>query len=209
MRAADAYRELTTLGRPLVETREAATRLRVAPNTASKTLRAIERAGLIRQVHKGLWAVDPQVTPRVMAPYLTAPYPAYVSLWSALAHHGMIEQIPARIEVSSLDRTRTVHTPMGLFAIHRLAPEVFTGFDGDPERGYLAAPEKALFDIVYVRAARGGRVRFPELTLPESFDRSQLERWAELIRRPRMRTIVIRSVRDALQQADRYAADDY
>jgi predicted transcriptional regulator of viral defense system len=209
MRTADAYRELTTLGRPLIETSEAAARLRVSPNTASKTLRAIERAGLIRQAHKGLWAVDPAVAPRVMAPYLTAPYPAYVSLWSALAYHDMIEQIPARIEVASLDRTRTVHTPMGVFAIHRFAPEVFTGFVGDPENGYMATPEKALFDTVYVRAPRGGRVRFPELTLPESFDRDQLERWVELIPRARLRTIVTRGVHDALEQADQHAADDY
>lgn len=209
MRAADAYSELRTLGRPLIETSEAAARLRVSPNTASKTLRAIERAGLIQQVHKGLWAVDPRVAPRVMAPYLTAPYPAYVSLWSALAYHDMIEQIPARIEVASLDRTRTVETPMGTFAIHRLAPEVFTGFDGDPDNGYLATPEKALFDIVYIRAPRGGRVRFPELTLPENFDRGQLERWAELIPRARMKTIVMRGVLDVLDQADRHAADEY
>jgi predicted transcriptional regulator of viral defense system len=30
-------------------------------------------------------------------PYLTAPRPAYVSLWSALARHGMIDQIPRSI----------------------------------------------------------------------------------------------------------------
>ncbi|HMJ35323.1 MAG TPA: hypothetical protein VK501_15540 [Baekduia sp.] len=209
MRTADAFHELKTLGRPLVETSEAAARLRVSPNTASKALRAIERAGLIRQVHKGLWAIDPEVPPRVAAPYLTAPYPAYVSLWSALAHHEMIEQIPARIEVASLDRTRTVYTPMGVYAIHRIAPEVFTGFEGDPATGYLATPEKALFDVVYVRAPRGGLVRFPELTLPESFDRSQLERWAELIPRARLRTIVKRGVHAALEQADRLAADEY
>jgi len=205
MRTAEAYGELMALGQPVIETREAAARLRTSPNTASKTLRAIERAGLIRQLHKGLWAVSLDVPPRVVAPYLTAPYPAYVSFWSALAHHEMIEQIPARIEVASLGRTRTVHTPLGVYAIHRIAPEIFTGFEGDPDTGYLATPEKALFDVVYVRAPRGGIVRFPELTLPEGFDRGQLHGWAELIPRPRLRTIVLRGLQTTLAQADRLA----
>lgn len=210
MRSTDAYQELRSMGRPVVETSEAAARLRASPDSASKTLRSIERAGLIRQIHKGLWAVDPGVAPRVLAPYLTAPYPAYISLWSALAHHEMIEQIPAHIEVASLDRTRTVRTPMGVYAIHRVAPEVFTGFTGDHETGYLATPEKALFDVVYTRAPRGGGVvRFPELTLPERFERDQLVQWADLIPAARLRTIVKRGLHAALQQADRLAADDY
>lgn len=209
MRTTDAYGELVTIGRPIIETREAAARLHVSPNTASRVLRATERAGLVHQIHKGLWALDANISPAVVAPYLTAPYPAYVSLWSALARHDMIEQIPARVEIASLDRSRVVETYLGTFAIHRLAPEVFTGFEGSPEDGYVATPEKALFDVVYLRAPRGGIVRFPELTLPEDFDRNLLEEWAAMIPRPRLRTIVRRGLQAALDQADRLAADDY
>lgn len=121
----------------------------------------------------------------------------------------MIEQIPARIEVASLDRSRVVDTQLGTFAIHRLAPEVFTGFEGSAETGYVATPEKALFGVVYTRAPRGGIVRFPELPLPEGFDRDVLEAWTAKIPRPRLRTIVGRGVRAALKQADRLAADVY
>lgn len=209
MRTSDAYGQLLSLGVPIVETREAAARLRVSPNTASKMLRASERAGLARQIHKGLWALDPDVPAAVAAPYLTAPYPAYVSLWSALARHDLIEQIPARIEVASLDRSRAVGTPLGTFAIHRLAPEVFTGFEGSAQEGFFATPEKALFDVVYVRAPRGGIVRFPELTLPDQFNRQLLEEWTKAIPRARLRTIVRRGIAAALDQADRLAADDY
>jgi hypothetical protein len=38
--------------------------------------------------------LDPNVAPFVLAPYLTVPLPAYVSFFSALSRHGMIEQIP-------------------------------------------------------------------------------------------------------------------
>lgn len=77
MRRSDAYASLVAFGRPFVETREAAARF-------------------------GLWALDRGTDPFVAAPYLTAPFPAYVSLWSALARHDMIEQIPRSVYVVSL-----------------------------------------------------------------------------------------------------------
>jgi predicted transcriptional regulator of viral defense system len=202
VKATEAYSDLLALGQPVIETKEAAVRLGTSSNTASQILRSTERAGLVRRVRHGLWALQPKVSPIVLAPYLTAPYPAYVSSWSALARHGMIEQIPARTEIASLARSQNVDTPFGSFAIHRLATEVFTGYDGAPETGYIATPEKALFDTVYFRAPRGGTVRLPELTLPENFDRGQLEEWIQHIPRPRLRTLVARGLESVLNQAD-------
>ena len=152
MRASDAYASLRALGRPIVETREAAARLGTSPANASRILAALGESGLVRRIRRGLWALDPDVDPFVVAPYLTAPFPAYVSFWSALARHEMIEQIPRSVFVASLDRAKRVDAPMGAFSIHHLAPELFTGFDGEPETGYLATPENALFDTIYVRA---------------------------------------------------------
>jgi predicted transcriptional regulator of viral defense system len=201
VRASDAYGALLALGRPVVETREAATRLNTSPKNASRILRTLEEAGLVRRIRRGLWALDPEVDAFVVAPYLTAPFPAYVSFWSALARHDMIEQIPRSIFVASLDRTKSVDTPIGAFSIHHIAPELFTGFDGTSDTGYLATPEKALFDTVYVRAPRGGRVYFPELSLPADFDATKLETWTKEIARPRLRTIVSRELESALAQA--------
>ena len=198
MRASDGYGDLVALRRPLIETREAAARLRMTVANASKVLRSLERAGLTRQIRRGLWTLDPDVDPFVAAPYLTSPFPAYVSLWSALAAHGMIEQIPRSVHVVSLDRTRTITTAIGAFSIHHLVPELFTGFDGTPDTGYLATPEKALFDSVYVRAPRGGRPYFPELAIPAGFDASKLDRWLSQVTRPRLRTVVRRGLDAAL-----------
>jgi len=54
---------------------------------------------------------------------LTAPFPAYISFWSALHRHDMIEQIPRQTSVASLDRTRTVTTTIGAYSIHRSNPD--------------------------------------------------------------------------------------
>lgn len=194
MRTSDAYAALRTLGRPVVETREGAACLKTSPKNASRILHVLEESGLVLRIRHGLWALDPELDAFVVAPYLTAPFPAYVSLWSALARHDMIEQIPRSISVASLDRARRVDTPIGVFSIHHLAPELFTGFDGSPDTGYLATPEKALFDTVYIRAPRGGRVYFPELSLPSGFDTGKIEAWTEAISQPRLRTIVSREL---------------
>jgi predicted transcriptional regulator of viral defense system len=196
--ATQAHGELRAFGRPVIETREAAALLRTSLSNASRLLRAMSEAGLVSRIRQGLWALDPGISPFAAVPYLTAPYPAYVSLWSALAHHDMIEQIPARIYVSSLHRTQQVQTRLGHYSIHHLAAEVFGGFEGDPDHGYIATAEKALFDTLYSRAPRGGRVHLPEISLPEGFSRDELDTWVARIRTPRLRTIVLRELERAL-----------
>ncbi|MCC6833049.1 MAG: hypothetical protein IT200_17080 [Thermoleophilia bacterium] len=194
MTGSQAYGRLRAFGRPVIETREAATLLQISPSNASHLLRSLGAAGLVRRIRHGLWAIDTATDPFVIAPYLTVPYPAYVSLWSALAAHDMIEQIPARVFIVSLGRSRRIDTGFGHYSVHHLAPEVFGGFEGDAEHGYLATPEKALFDTLYVRAPRGGRAYLPELTLPNGFDAGELVRWRDLIPIPKLRTIVGRGI---------------
>jgi len=163
------------------------------------TPRFIERDRL----RHGLWALDSDVDPFSVPPYLTAPFPAYVSFWSALARHDMVEQIPRQIFVASVDRTRRVSTAIGTYSIHHLAPELFDGYRGSEESGYLATPEKALFDTVYIRAPRSARVYFPELSLQENFDERQVEEWIQRIATPRLRTLVSRGLTEALRRASR------
>ncbi len=206
MRAADAYGELLRIDRPIVTTREGATRLQVSTSSASHVLRAMEEAGLALRLRHGLWALHSETDPFVVPPYLTAPFPAYVSLWSALARHDMIEQIPRQISVASLGRARRIKTAIATYEIHQLAPELFSGYRGSEATGFFATPEKALFDTVYVRAAGvraggGARAYFPELSLPQDFDDFQLEQWIDRVTSPRLRTLVSRGVEDALRQA--------
>jgi predicted transcriptional regulator of viral defense system len=201
MRAADAYGELLCIGRPIIQTREAATRLHASISSASHLLRSMEQAGLARRLRQGLWALQPDIDPFTLAPYLTAPFPAYISFWSALHRHDMTEQIPRQISVASPDGTRHLSTTIGTYSIHHLAPELFDGYRGSQESGYLATPEKALFDTVYIRVPRGARAYFPELSLPEGFDETRLEGWTERIATPRLRTLVSRALKEALRQA--------
>jgi len=201
MKPTDAYADLLRLNRPVVETREAATRLGLSVPAASQQLRGLERSGIVRRLRRGLWLLRPDAEPFALSAYLTAPYPAYVSLWSALSRHGMIEQVPRQVYVASLARTQRVRTSIGDFSIHHLAPDLFGGYARMREGGHLATPEKALFDTIYLLTPRGGQIRLPELELPEEFDERRLEKWTQRIHRPRLRTMVSRELTMALRRA--------
>jgi predicted transcriptional regulator of viral defense system len=201
VKATDAYGELLRMGRAIVTTREVATRWRVEQRAAGRRLRVMEEGGFVRRLRRGLWALDPEVDPFVVPPYLTAPFPAYVSLWSALSRHDMIEQVPRQVSVVSLDRSRRIVTSLGVYTIHHVAPELFGGYEGSQEAGYLATPEKALFDLVYVRAAAGSRAYFPELSLPRGFEAARAREWTARIESGRLRTLVSRRLREVLRQA--------
>lgn len=200
MTAAREYGRLLRTDRPVVTTGEAAAIWETSPRTAVRRLRAMEEGGLVRGLRRGLWATDLEVAPFAVAPFLTAPFPAYVSFWSALYRHQMIEQIPRRISVASLDRARVIETAIGAYEIHHLAPGLFGGYDGSQSSGFLAVPEKALFDAVYVAAASAGKAFFPELSLPEDFSHRRLEEWIARIGSARLRTLVSQRLTEVLDR---------
>lgn len=203
MKQTDALGDLLRLRQPIIETSEAAARLGVSVSRSSQLLRSLEASGLVRRLRRGLWQLRPDIDPFSVPPYLTAPFPSYVSFWSALARHGLIEQVPRQIFVASLDRTQRVTTSIATYSIHHLAPELFDGYVGSGETGYLATPEKALFDTVYLRTPRGGRLVLPELELPKDFREDKLEEWISRISRTRLRTLVSRGLTHVMAGAAR------
>ncbi len=203
MRTTDALGELQRLRRPVIETGEAIARLDVSPVRASQILRSLEQAGLVSRLRHGLWLLEPDADPVSIAPYLTAPFPAYVSLWSALSRHGMIDQIPRQVFVASLDRPRRIKTTLATYSIHHLAAQVFGGYTGSSDTGYVATPEKALFDTVYLRSAGRGGLYLPEIELPTTFDESELEEWIQRIVAPWLRTMVSRALDELLGHRER------
>jgi len=198
MGRADSYVDLVAMGAPVITSSQAAARMKCGTKAAYKRLLAMQKSGLISRVKPGLWLLDPGFPPFALAPFLTAPMPAYVSLASALAHHGVIEQIPRQISVVSLDRPRRISTSFGLYDVHRISPELFGGFEGEAEIGFVATPEKAIFDSVYIRAAAGTTAHFPELDTGPDFNRKRVEEWTAQINSARLRTLVTTRLNELL-----------
>ncbi|MBS1861983.1 MAG: hypothetical protein JSS68_09755, partial [Actinobacteria bacterium] len=78
MRQGEAYAQLRDLGGPVVGTREAAALWRSEEGTARRRLQSLAEAGLVTPIRRGLWSVETDPDPFAVAPYLTAPFPAYI-----------------------------------------------------------------------------------------------------------------------------------
>ena len=192
MRTVDAYSDLVRMGKPILTTEDASLRLGMSPSGATRVLTRLAAARLVKRVFRGLWTIDMKVDPLTIPEHLTAPFPAYISLQSALYLHGLISQIPQITYVASLAPTRRVKTSIGTYSIHRLAPEYFGGYRTAADSGVrLATPEKALMDVLYLGNARSRLFAdLPELALLGSFSEKEARRWVERIRDPSRRTMV-------------------
>jgi predicted transcriptional regulator of viral defense system len=196
MRTTDAYAQLQILGRPVLTTRDAAAVWGTTLPTAVRTLTRLVSSELVVKLRQGIWQLGRvPVDPTFVLPVLTNPYPSYVSGWSALSRHGVIEQIPRGVFAVSLDRPKTIDTQLGQFQIHHVHPDLFGGFEGETgTRAGIACPEKALFDTVYLFSVRQGSVTLPELELSEDFDTGALDRWIDAIPSRRLRTMTAQSL---------------
>jgi predicted transcriptional regulator of viral defense system len=152
--------------------------------------------GALLKIRRGVWAepsIDP-ISPFRIIPYLPAGQRTYLSFLSALHLHGIIEQIPQIITCASLAHTRTIQTSLGIFSIHRIAPDFFFGFDWYNKNGdfLVAEPEKAFLDCLYLSGRKGNQFTyFPELHFPSSFRFAKARHWARAIEDIRLRKHVL------------------
>ena len=160
MKNTEALRLLGEAGRPVLRTRDAAALLGLSVTATSRKLRRLADDGLIGSLSHGLWSSSPKPDPYVVASWLTDPLPSYVSLYTALRIHGIIQQIPRAIFVVSVGRTGTVRTTAGTFSVAPDRPEAVRWIHR------RQGPED--------RDSREGRIRHPlpragsERTVPRS-----------------------------------------
>lgn len=126
--------------------------------------------------------------------------PSYVSLEYALSSYGIIpEKVPA-VTCITTKKTMVVENVLGTFSYRHVKPECFTGFTAKKdEEGftyYLAEPEKAIVDFIYLNLSKlhGDAVSVLKesyrLDLPVRLNRSKLIRFAGLFNNARLLEIV-------------------
>ena len=193
----DALQRLKKLGAYGFETRDASALLDVTPNNAHMILRRLAASGLLTHVSRGRWLLSEDASKYFLPELISAPAPAYVSLQSALFHHGLIEQIPALVYAITLGRPRRVMTPLAIVSFHRVPPELFNGFQILPrDQAKMATPEKALFDTLYLAPGRSRLfAKLPELEIPRSFRWGQLQRYAAFVKSPSRRAFVLENIK--------------
>jgi predicted transcriptional regulator of viral defense system len=196
MRLLDALSMIALMDAPVFGTGDVAARLRVPNAHASVMLARLAASGQVVRLRQGVWSLPGRVDPLALPEYLTAPFPAYVSLQSALYLHGMISQMPAVTYAVSLARTRRFTTPLGTVSVHHVQPTFYFGFeDAGRAGGRLATPEKALVDFLYLTPARSNLFRaLPELEWPKRFRVTAARAIVKRIEPPGRRTLVSRKL---------------
>ena len=139
--------------------------------TLSQQLARLSEKKLLIKLKRGVWlnaALRNWIHPYEAVPYLCAPYPAYVSLHSALNFHGLLEQVPTATYAISAGKTATTTTLQGQYRIHHLQAKHIWGYTQPPSmpQVLMAEPEKALLDSAYLQLRAGKNIAlFPELDL--------------------------------------------
>jgi predicted transcriptional regulator of viral defense system len=202
MNQIQALAKIEALSQPFVDTRDIAALLNQKTAAASLTANRLTKAGFLIKLSRGKWAVTRNVNPLAIPEHLTAPHPSYISLQSALFHHGMISQIPNATYAVSLAKSRQYKTPIGVFSVHHAESDFFYGYELDSSGwAKIAVPEKALLDILYFAPTKSRLFgALPELELPGSFSWKRVSEMAARIKSSARRKFVEKAVASIRQQ---------
>lgn len=114
----------------------------------------------IVKLKNGLYVLSPEYTKYDLSPEVIAAKlygPSYVSLEYALATYGIIPEAVFEITSVTTKATRTFHTPYGAFQYRTMKSSCFFGFRAEKREQfpyYIASPEKAVIDFLYLNSHR-------------------------------------------------------
>lgn len=190
-----AYQELKAL-EPTFFTKEAASVLGASTSHASTILSRLAKQKTVVRLARGRWAYSHFVDPLLLPNVLVSPMMSYISLYSALYYHGMIDQIPSTIFAITNGKTKLFKTPLGKISIHSINPFLFTGYEVYGKNSLLmATPEKALFDTLYLMPAKSNLFkRLTEIDLPENFRFSSFKEWLKQVKNKSRRILIEKKI---------------
>jgi predicted transcriptional regulator of viral defense system len=117
--------------------------------------------GLIVQLKKGFYLLNPNdraINPSKFFLANQLVFPSYVSLESALAYYHLIPEGVYQVTSVTTGKPAKYISPEGTYAFRHVKKSLFFGFEAiRDERGFeifLATPEKALLDFLYLNLAR-------------------------------------------------------
>jgi len=168
----------------------------VDPANVRRQLSRWTRTGRIYQLRRGLYALAPPFRKVKPHPFLVANWlvrGSYISLQSALAHHGLIpEAVPVTTSVSAMRPARW-DTPLGVYEYRHVKKELLFGYRGTDvgsgQQAFVATAEKALLDLVHLQPRGDAPEYLRQLRLQNlgRLDLDQLQRQAVRAKSPKLR----------------------
>lgn len=155
-------------------------------------------SGRIYQLRRGLYSIAPPFQKTKPHPFLIANHlqrASYVSLQSALAFYDMIpEAVNVTVSITA-GRPEWLVTPLGIFEFHHIKPDFLFGYQMTDLRGqeaFVATPEKALLDLIYLQPEGESLNYLCELRLQnlDRLDLTLLKKHSEAFNSPKMQKAV-------------------
>ncbi len=148
-------------------------------------LNRLAQKEIVLRLKKGVWSnkIADHLNPYEAMGYLRAPWPSYVSLYSALADHGVIEEIPHILYGVTSARRQHLQTPIGRFHIHHIPAHLMWGYEikktGNGQYP-LAEPEKAFLDLMYLSLIPRSGLSMPvKRSRRWALDKKKLQKYAK------------------------------
>ncbi|MHB9003554.1 MAG: type IV toxin-antitoxin system AbiEi family antitoxin domain-containing protein [Coriobacteriia bacterium] len=149
--------------------------------------------GRLVQLRRGVYALPDTYRARRPNPFEVANLlerPSYVSLESALSHHGVIPEAVFVTTSVTTARAGEFETALGRYAYRHVAPAFFWGYAAESVGStevFVARPEKALLDLVYLRPRADQSAFLQELRLDtDRLNQRVLEDMARLSGKPKL-----------------------
>lgn len=153
-------------------------------------LNRLKNRGIVQQLQRNVYTV--QDDPLIIASRIV--WPSYISLWAALRHHNLTEQIPNKISVvTTRAKSRgSISITNTMIIFERVHPSWFFGFSKIKIKDFeifMAEPEKALIDAVLLK-----RISATEIysILKENLKRVSSERIVDYVLRTQNRALAKR-----------------
>lgn len=122
-------------------------------------LNRLVNSGTLTRASKG-WYENPFNPPSPEETSMVLRYPSYLSLEYALSKRGILSQRANTLTLITTKNTYTYTTSGGEYEYHQVKEELFFGYDREG-KVLIGKPEKALLDLVYIRAVHSGEMTVP------------------------------------------------
>jgi predicted transcriptional regulator of viral defense system len=158
----------------------------VNPMDVRKQLSRWVTGGRVYKLRRRLYALAPPYRKIVPHPFVVANHlqaESYVSLQSALAFYGMIpEYVPVTMSVTT-GRPESLINVFGQYDFRHVQVEWFNTYRqidlGNEQKAFVATPEKALLDLIYLQVG-GDEVRYLDELRLQALDQLDVEQMMQL-----------------------------
>jgi predicted transcriptional regulator of viral defense system len=167
----------------------------VEPADVHRQLSRWTKAGKVYQLRRGLYALAPPFQKIKPHPFVVANRlvrSSYVTSQSALAFYGMIPEHVSTVTSVTTLRPGLWKTPLGTFQFQHIQHALFFGYRrmdlSNRQTAFVATPEKALIDLIYLQPGTNSSDYLIELRLQQldQLNTTELKRTADLIQRPKL-----------------------